>query len=352
MTAKERVLKALRGGRPDRVPFTAYTALLPRGETERNLRNEGVGLVQRCRIHKIEHSRVQIERKEYWETGGRRIKETVHTPVGSVFRTFQPEAGYDSSRRLDCFIKSKEDYGPVRFMIEDMVYRPDYDKYAVAEQNLGEDGVIMAPLGYTPMQDMLVNLIGIERFGLDFYDRRDEIDNLYQIMREKHRELYQIVADSPAEIILYGDNIMGEVIGPERFRRYYLPCYNELAPLLHKQGRLLAVHMDGRLNCLKEAIAETEIDCIEAFTPPPVGDLSVKEALRLWKDKALWINYTSSIHIERPEIIRKHTRALLDEAAPGERFIISITENVPDDFWQKSFSIISEVLKESGKVKA
>jgi uroporphyrinogen-III decarboxylase len=347
MTPKERVFAALKGKRPDRVPFTAYTGLFPRGETERRLRNEGVGLIERCRIHKIEHSRVEVERREYWQAGRPLVRETIHTPVGEVWRDRQPEAGYGTIRILDYFIKRPEDYGPVKFMIEDTIYRPDYDRYAVIEQNLGDDGVIMATIGYTPIQEMLVHLLGIERFGLDFYDHREEIDELYQIMREKHKELYQVVADSPVDIISYGDNITGELIGPERFRRYYLPCYNELARLLHKRGKILAVHMDGKLNCLKEAIAETEIDCIEAFTPPPVGDLSVKEALGLWKDKSLWINFTSSIHMARPEIIRDHTRALLREAAPGKRFIISITENVPDDFWQKSFSIISEVLKES-----
>ena len=347
MTPKERVFAALKGKRPDRVPFTVYTVLFPRGETERNLRNEGVGLVERCRIHKIEYSRVEVERREYWQAGQTLVRETIHTPVGKVWRSRQPDSGYGSIRILDHYIKSKEDYGPVKFMIEDTIYRPDYDKYPVVEQNVGQDGVIIATIGYTPIQEMLVHLLGVERFALDFYDHRDEIEELYQIMRQKHKELYKVVADSPVEIISYGDNIMGEVIGPERFRRYYLPCYNELARLLHKKGKILIVHMDGKLNCLKEAIADTEIDCIEAFTPPPVGDLSVKEALALWKDKSLWINYTTSIHIERPEIIREHTRALLAEAAPGERFIISITENVPDDFWQKSFSIISQVLRES-----
>ena len=55
MTPRERVECALRGERPDRIPFTVYDDLLPRCETERNLRNAGACVVVRhqgvCSAH-------------------------------------------------------------------------------------------------------------------------------------------------------------------------------------------------------------------------------------------------------------------------------------------------------------
>ncbi len=41
MTPRERIMAALHGDMPDRIPFTCYSGLLPRGETERWLREEG-----------------------------------------------------------------------------------------------------------------------------------------------------------------------------------------------------------------------------------------------------------------------------------------------------------------------
>jgi hypothetical protein len=66
----------------------------------------------------------------------------------------------------------------------------------------------------------------------------------------------------------------------------------------------MAVHMDGRLNVLKDIIAETPIDIIEDFHPPPMGDLSLRDALKHWKEKVIWIGFPGSIYSEGPEATR------------------------------------------------
>jgi EAL domain-containing protein (putative c-di-GMP-specific phosphodiesterase class I) len=106
--------------------------------------------------------------------------------------------------------------------------------------------------------------------------------------------------------------------------------------------------MDGMLNNLKDVIAETNVDIIEAFTPPPTGNLSLKEARSLWKNKVIWLNFTSSIHTCPPEEIRTHTINLLQEAIPGDRLLVGITENVPEDVLERSLKTISQTLYEKG----
>ena len=160
---------------------------------------------------------------------------------------------------------------------------------------------------------------------------------------------WEIAANSPAEIVHFPDNIT-DILGPERFKHYCLPCYNELGQLLHKKGKRLAVHMDGMLSSLKKAIAQTEVDIIEAFTPPPMGDLSLKEARSLWEDKVIWINFTSSIHLSPPEEVRAHTINLLREVVPGDRFLIGNTEDIPQNVINKSLSTILQVLQEKGNL--
>ncbi|MDA8218698.1 MAG: hypothetical protein M0Z94_13895, partial [Dehalococcoidales bacterium] len=62
----------------------------------------------------------------------------------------------------------------------------------------------------TPVQEMLYQMMGIERFGLDYYERRDLFDSLYHTMCERYDELFDIAAGSPVEMILMGDNISGD----------------------------------------------------------------------------------------------------------------------------------------------
>ena len=72
----------------------------------------------------------------------------------------------------------------------------------------------------------------------------------------------------------------------------------------------------------------------------------MREAREAWPDKALWINFTSSMHIERAEVIEKHTRQLLEEAKTKRGFAISVTEDAPVEALEKSLAVISRVLQE------
>ena len=113
-------------------------------------------------------------------------------------------------------------------------------------------------------------------------------------------------------------------------------------------GKLLASHMDGTLAGLKNAIADTELDIIEAITPPPMGDLSIREAREAWPGKALWINFTSSMHIESPEVIEAHTKELLEQAGSKKGFAISVTEDAPVRALEQSLGVIAAVLRDHG----
>ena len=93
--------------------------------------------------------------------------------------------------------------------------------------------------------------------------------------------MYEIAARSPAPIAFCGDNVDGQLAVPRLFERYFMPEYEKQARPLHRHGKLMAVHMDGRVANLKHLIAQTPIDIVEALHPIPMGDLSIAEALAL-----------------------------------------------------------------------
>ena len=65
MNVKERILTAMTLGEPDEVLLTVYDWMLPRGTTERVLREAGVGLIVRLPGHRVTHQRVEILSHEY-----------------------------------------------------------------------------------------------------------------------------------------------------------------------------------------------------------------------------------------------------------------------------------------------
>jgi hypothetical protein len=97
-------------------------------------------------------------------------------------------------------------------------------------------------------------------------------------------------------------------------------------------------------------VGQSQLDVIEAFTPVPTCDMTVAEARRAWPGKVLWINFPSSVHLEGEGRIREELRRILREAAPGDRFLIGVTEDVPEQVRQSSMQVISKGLRDWGKL--
>jgi uroporphyrinogen decarboxylase-like protein len=349
VTLKERILTALTWGEPDRIPLTIYDWILPRGTTERVLRDSGVGLITRLPAHRLEQREVEIVTREYQERGRKLLRRTIQTPVGDAWQTLEPDAAYGTSNWIqEHFIKGPEDYRVMECYYRDAVYRDNSDVIRETQRRMGDDGIVLVRIAKSPIQEMLYQMMGLERFAFDYHEQRDLFDSLHATMLRRYEELYDLAAGSPVEILQLGDNITSDVVGKERFRNYLMPEYRRIMARLEGTGKKLAVHMDGNLRSLQGEIGEAEFDIVEAMTPPPMGDVSVKEAREGWPGKALWINFTSSIHIEPPEVIEEHTRSLVEEAGTSRGFAISVTEDAPVEALEKSLAVISRVLRDYG----
>ena len=169
-------------------------------------------------------------------------------------------------------------------------------------------------------------------------------------MTTKQRRAYEIAATSPALAIMCGGNYAPEMLGLERFREFVLPHWEEAGSILHEGGKLMGCHLDANNQLWAPEIGASPLDWIEAFTPAPDTDMTLTAARAAWPGKTMFINFPSSVHLETDERIRQTTRALLLEAAPGDRFIVGITENVPENRWRDSFRAILETLNEYGEL--
>ena len=350
MNVKERILAAMNWGEPDQVPLTIYDRMLPRGNTERLLREAGLGLIVRLPGHRVTHRQVEILTHETHENGSPFTRRTIRTPEGEVHQLLQPDTGYGTSNWIrEHFIKTPDDYRVMEFYYRDMVFQDNSDVVREAQRRIGTDGLVIVRIAKSPVQEMLYQMLGPERFAIDYHERRDLFDSLHAAMAKRYEELYDLAAKSPVEILQLGDNIYSDMVGRERYRQYLMPEYAKLKDRLVGTGKLLAVHMDGNLKSLRKEIGEARFDIVEAMTPPPMGDFSIREARQDWSKKALWINFTSSMHIESASAIESHTRELLEEAGTRAGFGISVTEDAPVEALEKSLRVISQVLREHGK---
>ncbi|GAH81647.1 unnamed protein product, partial [marine sediment metagenome] len=245
-----------------------------------------------------------------------------------VFEKFRDDPAYHTSAWIKKFlISSPVDYPIVKFIIENTVYHEDYDSFLEIRANLGDDGVILAWTGRSPWAKMLIELAGVERLSLDFYDNRPLVEDLLSSIEKKLDEVYKIAANSPAQVIGAPDNVTGDVVEPKLFKKYYLPFYNKQGQLLHQQNKSYVVHMDGKLKSLKELIKKTDIDVVESFTfPEGGGDLSFEEASAAWKNKSIIANLPAFLCLKEEKIVKEYIYNLINRASSKKNFMLEISE--------------------------
>lgn len=332
----------------DQVPFTIYECMMPQCAAERAMRNRGLCIVKRLNAFSSHYPNVTMHEEAFSKAGRWMTRTHYETPVGTL-STLSESVGFTSWQHEHMF-KSPDDYKALLYFIKDEVYELNYEAFARMEQNLGEDAICRSGLGLEPLQALISgHLMDTATFCMEWMDRRDEILLLYNALVEKRRQVYPLIAQSPASHVNYGGNVVPEIIGLETFQEYYVPHYNEAAEIMHKHGKLIGCHFDANCKLLSKAIAGTGLDYVEAFTPSPDTDMTLAEARAVWPDKVLWLNFPSSVHLRGNEEVEQVTTDLLDQAGKVEGLIMGITEDMPPHRWQESCQAIMNRLERHSK---
>ena len=343
LTPRKRVEIALHGGHADRVPFTMYDNHLPRCSRERELRNRGLCSVKRLPVMNSVRPNVKQWSKTYTENGVTHVRTFYETPVGTLTLLSRPMPG--TTWHLERLFKTPDDFKAMLFLIQDEHFTPAYEAFAQAEKAFGEDAIFRGAVPCEPMQTLISGMFfHSDQFCLEWMDHRDEILKLYEARVEKNRQLYELVARSPAGHFNMGGNVVPEIVGLEMFEQYFVPHYNEAAEIVHKHGKLIGCHFDANCRLLSKAIAGTALDYIEAFTPAPDTDMTLGEARAAWPQKVLWLNYPSSVHLRPDAEVEQTAVNLLNQARPIDGLIMGITEDIPESRWQASCTAIMDGL--------
>lgn len=327
-TPRGRVQAAWRGEMPDRVPFVIWNNKLPGEPLNQQLLDAGACVVVKASAYEVATPGIRYETEEWvGEDGFRRCRTVCHTPggvldwvdafrPGTVWREKEPFEGIQSYDALLALIGSRQ-------------IIPSYTRFAEADRSFGEYGIARPATIANPMHEIIYSLLGPMTFALEWADHRDYVLALYQALLQVRRRMIDVVADSPAYFVVVEANISFEIVGHQRFQEYYLPVIHESCEVLHAKGKLCAAHLDGNSRQIAPLIAQTALDFIESFTPPPDCDLSVREARQVWPGKALCINFPSSVHLGGIDAVTEMAGQLLSEGAPGDALTIGVLEDVP-----------------------
>jgi len=348
MSMRERILAVVQGAPLDRVPFVMYDGILPTQEVQKFLGRERIGLLRWSRIHRVEHPHCTFEVETFYRDGRKWERRTLHTPKGSIYEERAFEGGYGSSSIRKHYIQEPEDYEVFWAYLEDSIILENYAQYERDLAELGGDGFPLVAVERTPYQQLWVQWVGLDTLGYHLADYPDRVQRTIELLSHRAQQIFELAYRSSVPFVDFPDNITAPAIGPARFRQYCVPFYNRLAEMLAERGALVFVHMDGDIKPLWQAIGESKIGGIDSFAPAPDNDTTVAEAIAMWPQMRLFINFPSSVHLRPPEQIRAEAEAILKAGGHSGRIQIQISENVPLNVWRTSLPVIAEAIEAFG----
>ncbi len=357
MTMRERMLAVVQGKAHDRVPFVQYDGLAgPTQEIWATIGRQNMGLLRWCGVfwHDTPNCRFSVEHAE--NDGRKTFRRTLHTPAGNLFEDRVQEPTYGTYAARSHFVKEPADYKVLMACFRDATVRMTLDGVDKVFKELGDDGLPHTSLGRTPYQQLWVEWVCLEDLCLHMVDEPALMEELFALMFDLQRRQMQIAIDAcrqrPIPYLNFGDNITAPVIGENYFRRFCVSQYRQLAGMLDAAGLDLPVfvHMDGDLKPLWSAIGDSCVRGLDSFSPKPDNDTTVAEAIAMWPQMRVCLNFPSSVHLRNEDQIYAEARKILDEGGHSGRLQIQISENVPPGMWKKSFPQIVKAIRDFGKL--
>ena len=346
MNSKEMLLNLYRNKPCAEIPLVAYLFFagreyfLPIGKTERTIRDLGMLYIQPRSPYITEVRNVEIETKteritinaeDQSKTYPEVTTRVYHTPAGDISEKFRANLAYGTGNWvLEHLIKKPSDYRVLKYILENSTYHENYEAVRQAQDDLGEDGIVYAALDKSPLQKLIVEWAGIERFCFDYYDYRNTVQELLLVAQQKQETTCRIAAGSPAKVIWSPENVTEDIATPELFNKYLVPFYNKQAKLFHKHKKIYAVHLDGKLKHLARLISKTDIDVVESFTlPEGGGNLPLKEALKAWKGKTVAANIPAFLALQNSDYIKQYINGLKEKINYQDNFSLQYSEDLP-----------------------
>ena len=318
MTEQERILSAIRGDVPDRLPWVPrlefwHRAALRNGTVPAGYAGlstheiadhigagryavvpdftacpDETGMIDRgLGIFRIPTLTYDVTLEGVERRIERRGRETVveyRTPAGTLRTAFlftdeMLDAGVSMPWATEVPIRGPADFEAAGYLFEHLTVTPRLDGYLALRRQVGDRGLAVAwVLGTAcPIHHIMKELMTTEQFFYAMVDYPAEIQRLAERMEPFYRAIRQTALESPAEAVLLGGNYDDSITSPPFFRKYILPALRSYAAELHAAGKFLVTHADGENRRLLPLYLEADFDVADSVCPYPMTRCRLEE---------------------------------------------------------------------------
>ena len=215
---------------------------------------------------------------------------TYQTPIGSVscrllYTEDMKQAGISIHWISEHVIKEPKDYRTLGYIFRNVKVLPDYENYLDFQREINGKGlaVTFGSSAGSPMHHIMKDFLDASTFYYELYDHPREMAELCEDLASYYERIFEVLANSPAEVIFWGGNYDEMITYPPFFREHIMPYLQKFSDMLHLNGKLLLSHCDGENKSLLDLIVESGLDIAEAICPHPMTKVTISEVKRAFK---------------------------------------------------------------------
>jgi len=356
LTSKERLIAALNGQPVDRVPFSPFLAYVwesfsPEIQEAGQLAfHHAVGADPLwrgapCAVKAIGPG--GIERKVAQE-GDREVTH-VTTPVGSFrFAYAKSEAG-NTSFIIEHPLKTEEDYKVRTWIEENTTYEPDPEPLAEHFRGQGSEGLSLGqlvPRCKSAYQDLVEFFVGTEELVYAQVDFPDTVRTLWETMVANDLEAVKMSMESDHDYFITWEDSSTQNYSPAQYDEFIGSEIGEWCRLLEGTGKHYVQHACGHVAALTERMRDHGVFAIESISPPPTGNLTIKDARAMVGDTMGiigGIEPTRFLNLSETEL-GPYVESVIEDAQGGP-FVLANSDSCPPGVTMEKFKLVADVAR-------
>ncbi len=360
MTNKERMLTAMRGGTPDRVPCSPDTNwTIPQRLLD--VPSWDIYYYNKPPIWKAYNDSVkyfgidgfshhgyydiplkkgsELKNEEIFSDGKKLIVRTTFScPKGILTQEetyFRDEPPTPTKKWIDNFVEEYDLFCEYFFGDMDKI---NFDEYKKIQSDMGDNGVVglcmLLPTLLTQWRQPT------EAAFYDYFDHHELLSKFIDRWTEYLVQIAHKIVDSDVnpDFIFFPNSGAITMQSEDIMSEYTFPALKKLTSIFKKAGILTSLHSCGKENLLVKLAAEqTDLDCIDPLEVAPMGDCNLMELKQKYGDRiALKGNLpTTDVMLFMDEKgIEKEAIKCLEDGKEGGGFILSTGDqcgrNTPD----------------------
>lgn len=334
MNSYERIITAMKGEQPDRIPLVefiidpaVYTAILPRAESQTDF-EEYFDFDAVCTGVTFEKVKTHGDGTytDEWGVLYKPASEEVDHPVKGPITDI---------KELEAYTPPPPDAPGRLGKLENLVERFKHKKAIIFHQR--------AAFMWSAY------LIGIDNLLMNFLIEPEFTEQLLDMVLETNLQTARNALRAGADIIVLGDDYAsnaGPLFSPDIFNRFILPRLQKMIDCIHEEGGFAVKHSDGNLWKILDQIVDTGIDGLNPMEP--TAGMDIGEVKTKYGDRVCLLGNIDCAHLlphGTREEVEQAVRECIDKASQGGGFILTSSNSIHSSVDPENYRTMIEYAK-------